>query len=67
MWLMNTDNDQNSTPGDPGESYLDLVNTMGGVDTNSSDADLNETSIPDNNGERVELGIEGTSDGSSRQ
>ncbi|OGD98046.1 hypothetical protein A3A49_00725 [Candidatus Curtissbacteria bacterium RIFCSPLOWO2_01_FULL_38_11b] len=37
-----------------GQALVDLVDTMNSVDTNSPQAQANETSMDDNNGKRIE-------------
>ncbi len=51
------DSDQ---PDGSGQALVDLVDTMNSVDTNSPQAQANETSMDDNNGRRIEYAEDDT-------
>lgn len=52
--LMSTDDDQ-KTISTQSSSIGDLISAMKSVDVNSEEAKINETSIKDANGKRIEL------------
>ncbi len=56
---MNTDNTGNQPVNEPtnkkDDSLVELVDTLQKIDEKSPDAKINETSMDDNNGERIEF------------
>lgn len=48
----------NQTGNDSGQALSDLADTLSSVDPKASDAEVNATSISDNNGDRIELNQE---------